>query len=160
MQFRCHKMLCYVILCYVMLCYVYMEGGRSQKADHPSAIRLATSRLLGERSEACLAAKRPTASDEVARGRPAPHEIRRRTFLSFFESLQRHMFSVFSLHAMGCTCPQRQDLPSTRIFLAERQEDPSTRRILAPCKLLSLGRSQYQGQTRQKCRRVVHWLIT
>ena len=28
-----------------------------------------------------LAAKRPTASDEVARGRPAPYEIRRRTFL-------------------------------------------------------------------------------
>ena len=47
-------------------------------------------------------------------------------------------------------------VPSTRIFLAERQEDPS----IAPCKLLSLGRSQYQGQTRQKCRRVVHWLIT
>ena len=30
--------------------------------------RLATSRPLGERSEPCLAAKRPTASDEVARG--------------------------------------------------------------------------------------------
>ena len=33
------------------------------------ASRLATSRPLGERSEPCLAAKRPTASDEVARGR-------------------------------------------------------------------------------------------
>ena len=43
--------------------------------------RLATSRPLGERSEPFLAAKRPTASDEVARGRPAPYEIRRRTFL-------------------------------------------------------------------------------
>ena len=32
-------------------------------------LRLATSRPLGERSEPCLAAKRPTASDEVARGR-------------------------------------------------------------------------------------------
>ena len=32
--------------------------------------RLATSRPLGERSEPCLAAKWPTASDEVARGRP------------------------------------------------------------------------------------------
>ena len=32
-------------------------------------IRLATSRPLGERSEPFLAAKRPTASDEVARGR-------------------------------------------------------------------------------------------
>ena len=31
-------------------------------------LRLATSRPLGERSEPCLAAKRPTASDEVARG--------------------------------------------------------------------------------------------
>ena len=31
--------------------------------------RLATSRPLGERSEPCLAAKQPTASDEVARGR-------------------------------------------------------------------------------------------
>ena len=31
--------------------------------------RLATSRPLGERSEPCLAAKRPTASVEVARGR-------------------------------------------------------------------------------------------
>ena len=40
-----------------------------------------------------------------------------------------------------------QDLPSTsRIFLAARQEDPSTRKILAPCKLPSLGRSQYQGK--------------
>ena len=57
--------------------------------------RLAKSRPFGERSEPCLAAKRPTASDEVARGRlvsldgfaicilhhPAPYEIRRRTFL-------------------------------------------------------------------------------
>ena len=51
-------------------------------------------------------------------------------------------------------------VPNARIFLAERQEDPGTRKILAPCKLLSLGRSQYQGQTRQKCRRVVQWLIT
>ena len=32
-------------------------------------LRLATSRPLGERGEPCLAAKRPTASDEVARGR-------------------------------------------------------------------------------------------
>ena len=32
-------------------------------------LRLAISRPLGERSEPCLAAKRPTASDEVARGR-------------------------------------------------------------------------------------------
>ena len=47
----------------------------------PSHTRLATSRPLGERSEHCLASKRPTASDEVARGRPAPYEIRRRTFL-------------------------------------------------------------------------------
>ena len=31
--------------------------------------RLATSRPLGERSKPCLAAKQPTASDEVARGR-------------------------------------------------------------------------------------------
>ena len=31
--------------------------------------RLAKSRPLGEGSEPCLAAKRPTASDEVARGR-------------------------------------------------------------------------------------------
>ena len=30
--------------------------------------RLVTSRPLGERSEPCLATKRPTASDEVARG--------------------------------------------------------------------------------------------
>ena len=34
-----------------------------------SVHRLATSRPLGGRSEPCLAAKRPTASDEVARGR-------------------------------------------------------------------------------------------
>ena len=31
-------------------------------------LRLATSRPLRERSEPCLAAKRPTTSDEVARG--------------------------------------------------------------------------------------------
>ena len=37
-------------------------------------------------------------------------------------------------------------VPSARIFRAERQEDPSTRKVLGPCKLLSLGRSQYQGQ--------------
>ena len=42
-------------------------------------VRLATSRPLGERSEPFLAAKRPTASDELARG-PAPYKIRRRTF--------------------------------------------------------------------------------
>ena len=33
---------------------------------------------------AFLAAKRPTASDEVARGRPAPYEIRRRTFFKVY----------------------------------------------------------------------------
>ena len=33
---------------------------------------------------AFLATKRPTASDEVARGRPAPYEIRRRTFLKVY----------------------------------------------------------------------------
>jgi len=27
--------------------------------------------------------------------------------------------SVFGLHAKGCTCPSRWDLPSIRIFLAE-----------------------------------------
>ena len=45
---------------------------------------LATGRPLGERSEPFLAAKRPTASDEVARGRPVPYEIRRRTFLKVY----------------------------------------------------------------------------
>ena len=45
--------------------------------------RLATSRPLGERSEPLLATKRPTASDEVARG-PAPYEIRRRAFLKVY----------------------------------------------------------------------------
>ena len=47
--------------------------------------RLAISRPLplGEESEPFLAAKRPTASDEVARG-PAPYEIRRRTVLKVF----------------------------------------------------------------------------
>ena len=68
-------------------------------------------------------------------------------------SSQRYMFSVFSLHAKGSTCPQLQDL-------AERQEDPGTRKILTPCKLPSLGRSQYQGQTRQNLGRDVQWLIT
>ena len=34
------------------------------------SVRLATSRPVVERSEPCLAVKRPTASDEVARGRP------------------------------------------------------------------------------------------
>ena len=42
-------------------------------------------------------------------------------------------------------------VPSTRIFLAERQEDPS----IAPCKLLSLGRSQYQGQLKMSASRSV-----
>ena len=37
--------------------------------------RLATSRPLGERSEPFLAVKRPTASDEVARGRPSSRTI-------------------------------------------------------------------------------------
>ena len=32
-------------------------------------------------------------------------------------------------------------VPSSRIFLAGRQEDPTTRKMLAPLKLLSLGRS-------------------
>ena len=41
----------------------------------PCCPRLATSRPLGERSEPFLAAKRPTASDEVARGRPSYHAI-------------------------------------------------------------------------------------
>ena len=40
------------------------------KSGHKTlASRLATSRPLGERGEPCLAAKWPTASDEVARGR-------------------------------------------------------------------------------------------
>ena len=30
-------------------------------------------------------------------------------------------------------------VPSARIFLAERQEDPFMRKILTPCELLSLG---------------------
>ena len=64
-------------------------------------------------------------------------------------SSQRHMFSVFGLHAESCT----------RIFLAETQEYPSTRNILAPCKLLSRGRFQYQGQTTQKWRWFVQWVI-
>ena len=37
--------------------------------------RLATSGPLGERSEPRLAAKRPTASDEVARDRPSSRAI-------------------------------------------------------------------------------------
>lgn len=60
--------------------------------NHAWNSRLATSRPLGEWSEPFLAAKRPTASDEVARGRIvslagfsialcAPYEIGRRTFL-------------------------------------------------------------------------------
>ena len=64
-------------------------------------------------------------------------------------SSQRHMFSVFGLHAESCT----------RIFLAETQEYPSTRNILALCKLLSRGRFQYQGQTTQKWRWFVQWVI-
>ena len=58
-------------------------------------IRLATSRPLGERSEPFLAAKRPTASDEVARG--ASYEIPakfvraiRNPTKDFFESLANH----------------------------------------------------------------------
>ena len=51
-------------------------------------------------------------------------------------------------------------VPCAKIFLAERWEDPSTGNILAPCKLLSLERSYYEGQTRQKWQRVVRWLIT
>ena len=47
--------------------------------------RLATSRPLGERGKPFLAAKRPTASDEVARG-PSPYEIRRRTFLKVYQT--------------------------------------------------------------------------
>ena len=61
---------------------------KSLNRRRPAFYRLATSRPLGEQSEAFLAAKRPTASDEfeVARGRlvsiggfrPVPYEIRRR----------------------------------------------------------------------------------
>ena len=57
--------------------------------------RLATSGPLGERSEPYLAAKRPNASDQVARGlRPAPYEIRRRTFLKVYltEGFLRYEF--------------------------------------------------------------------
>ena len=42
--------------------------------------------------------------------------------------------SVSSLHAKGYVV-----VPSARIFLAERQEDPFMRKILTPCELLSLG---------------------
>ena len=59
---------------------------KSLNRRRPAFYRLATSRPLGEQSEPFLVAKRPTASDEVARGRlvsiegfrPAPYEIRRR----------------------------------------------------------------------------------
>ena len=57
--------------------------------------RLATSGPLGERSKPYLAAKRPNASGEVARGlRPAPYEIRRRTFLKVYltEGFLRYEF--------------------------------------------------------------------
>ena len=101
---------CYVMLCYVMLCYVMFTWREEDpmKADHPSAIRLATSRPLGERSEPCLAAKRPTASDEVARGRPAPHEIRRRTFLKVYSAIC-FLYSVYMQWVVL--------VPSARIFL-------------------------------------------
>ena len=49
--------------CNLRLVWSLME----RKVKFP--IRLATSRPLGEWSEHCLAAKRPTVSDEVARGR-------------------------------------------------------------------------------------------
>ena len=65
------------------------------------ATRLATSRPLGERSEPCLAAKRPTVSDEVARGQPAPYEIRRRTFLKVY---------LETCHAMSKTRQPRSTL--------------------------------------------------
>ena len=98
-------MLCYVMLCYVMLC---LHGGRKILEGGASAIRLATSRPLGERSEPCLAAKRPTASDEVARGRPAPHEIRRRTFLKVYSAIC-FLYSVYMQWVVL--------VPSARIFL-------------------------------------------
>ena len=58
----------------------------------------------------------------------------------------------FACKKQCTTWPQGQDLPRDWIFLDEKQEDPSTRKILAPCKLLSLGRSQYQGQKEQTWR--------
>lgn len=44
------------------------ETKRKQAPQSEAHVRLATSRPLGERSEPSLAAKQPTASDEVTRG--------------------------------------------------------------------------------------------
>ena len=72
---------------------------------------------------------------------------------------------VFCIRFKGsfCTCPQWLDLPKTSSQLIGIQEDLSTRKILSPRKLPSLGRSWYQGRTRvtsQKWWRVVQWLVT
>ena len=53
--------------CPATLCI--LPSQKQKKARCPSEFRLATSRPLGEWSESCLAAMRPTASDEVTRGR-------------------------------------------------------------------------------------------
>ena len=49
---------------------------------------------------------------------------------------------------------------SAGIFLVLGSSKLTGRKILAPYKLPSLRRSQYQGKNRQKQRRVVQWLIT
>ena len=51
-------------------------------------------------------------------------------------------------------------VPSARIFLVLKSPWLRDRKILAPCKLPSLGTSQYQGQSKQKWQRVVQKLIT
>lgn len=67
---------------------VIANGSINFTYDCWEMFRLATSRLLGERSEPILAAKRPTASDEVARG-PSSRSIWNPT-KEFCESLTRH----------------------------------------------------------------------
>ena len=49
------------------------------------------------------------------------------------------MFSVFGLHAQGCTCPQRQDLLTCEIGRSQDQEDPSTMLTAFTRKILELG---------------------
>ena len=73
--------------------------------------------------------------------------------VQYFFCIQFTRKELFLSLALGSSQYQHQ------IFLAVRQEDLSTRKILSPCKLPSLGRSQYQVQTRQRWWRVVKWVI-
>ena len=75
--------------------YSWIRGARLAPCGR--RVRLATSWPLGERREAFLAAKRPTVSDEVARGHMKSREVIWNPTKDFFESLEKSVIK-FAFH--------------------------------------------------------------